>query len=532
MITPESAMAPVGADRVGKYNPDMNFDTPKKGKLRIMPVSDSAWAPTGFGTNTKNVAAILHSEGHHIGYGGCQNPHHAKWECPWPLGQTEKTAAFENLPIMFPGDEKYGSKSFPHWAKGFQPDLILAHLDFQMFQHITDSKTPKFMQLPLYKPDGKKLTRKERMDMMNNAYKQISKGVPWKLAVIIPYDGEPSLAKWQEQLDVIDFGVAMSRYGQIGLKKDFNKDCTYIPHGVDTGLFKPILNPMYGDKPLKKVAGDAFIVGCVSRNQHRKNIPRLVKGFAQFVKKNKLSPKEAKLMLHMDWTDYMGWQFPQFADQYGVGEYLMPPLMYKLDEGQAISEEQMAHLYNCMDVFVLPTGGEGFGIPTLEAMSCGVPICATNYTTSWELIKSTDPENEDIPMFPLGGDWRDAGPNGRDHLEEEDICERGILIPYKDMWWDTPNRAAPQRAIASENAIAEALQYYYDSPTKRLETGKAGRKHAIKHYSWDVIGKRWIDWINNIQKTTNFKSVGKIAGLQAKPNTPQNVLEGIRTGKK
>ena len=37
-------------DTVGQYHKDLEFDTPKKGKLRILPVSDSAWAPTGFGT--------------------------------------------------------------------------------------------------------------------------------------------------------------------------------------------------------------------------------------------------------------------------------------------------------------------------------------------------------------------------------------------------------------------------------------------------------------------------------------------------
>ena len=79
------------------------FDTPKKGKLRVMHISDSPWAPTGFGTNTKNVSAILTEEGPHIGYAGCQNPTHARYETEWPLGQTEKKVAFENLPIMYPG---------------------------------------------------------------------------------------------------------------------------------------------------------------------------------------------------------------------------------------------------------------------------------------------------------------------------------------------------------------------------------------------------------------------------------------------
>ena len=174
--------------------------------------------------------------------------------------------------------------------------------------------------------------------------------------------------------------------------------------------------------------------------------------------------------------------------------------MGTLDANEALDEKGMANLYNCMDVFVLPTGGEGFGIPTLEAMSCGVPICVTNYTTGYELIKSENPETDDIPMYPLGGAHDDPSPNGRDHLEEEDYCERGILLPYKDMWWDTPARAAPQRALVSENAICEAIQYYYDNPDKKLEAGIAGRKHVLKEYSWEVVGKRWVDWIDKIEE--------------------------------
>jgi len=482
-------------DTVGQYVDDLDFDRPKKGKLRIMPISDSSWAPTGFGTNTKNVSAILHEQGHHIGYAGCQNSMHGKWYTPWPLGQTEKKVYFEQLPLMYPGQEKFGEKSFPHWLEKFKPDLVLGHLDFQMFKHITDSKNPTHIQMPFLHPEtGKPFNRKERNKMMNDAYKELSKGTPWKLAIIIPYDGEPSIPAWKHQLKNIEYGVAMSRYGQQGLLKDFNKETTYIPHGVDTGLFKPLLKPKYGnmDKP------NAFIVGCVARNQHRKNIPRLIKGFAQFVNKNNLSSDQAKLMLHMDWNDAMGWKFPDFAKHYGIEDYLMPPMMGMLDAGQALDEEGMANLYNCMDVFVLPTAGEGFGIPTLEAMACGVPICVTNYTTGYELVKCEDAENEEVPMYPLGGHHNDANPNGRDHLEEEDICERGILLPYKDMWWDTPARAAPQRAICSENAICEALEYYYNNPDKRMAAAKAARKHAVEKYSWDVIGKKWTEWVNKI----------------------------------
>ena len=83
-------------ESVGVASPPLQkWSHPKKGKLRIMPISDSPWAPTGFGTNTKNVAAILRKDGHHIGYGGCQNPRHDRYEIPWPLNQTETTEEVE-----------------------------------------------------------------------------------------------------------------------------------------------------------------------------------------------------------------------------------------------------------------------------------------------------------------------------------------------------------------------------------------------------------------------------------------------------
>lgn len=42
-----------------------------------------------------------------------------------------------------------------------------------------------------------------------------------------------------------------------------------------------------------------------------------------------------------------------------------------------LSEQQMAELYRACDVFVSPYRGEGFSIPTLEAMACGTPVIVT-----------------------------------------------------------------------------------------------------------------------------------------------------------
>lgn len=42
-----------------------------------------------------------------------------------------------------------------------------------------------------------------------------------------------------------------------------------------------------------------------------------------------------------------------------------------------LSDEQMAQLYRACDVFVAPYRGEGFCMPALEAMACGLPVVVT-----------------------------------------------------------------------------------------------------------------------------------------------------------
>ena len=46
-----------------------------------------------------------------------------------------------------------------------------------------------------------------------------------------------------------------------------------------------------------------------------------------------------------------------------------------------VSEEELAVLYNGAEVLVYPAFAEGFGLPVLEAMSCGTPVITSNTTS-------------------------------------------------------------------------------------------------------------------------------------------------------
>lgn len=52
-----------------------------------------------------------------------------------------------------------------------------------------------------------------------------------------------------------------------------------------------------------------------------------------------------------------------------------------------VSEEEEVELYRTMDAFVLPTKGEGWGLPTIQAMSMGLPTISTNWGGNTEFMR-------------------------------------------------------------------------------------------------------------------------------------------------
>jgi glycosyltransferase involved in cell wall biosynthesis len=176
-----------------------------------------------------------------------------------------------------------------------------------------------------------------------------------------------------------------------------------IPHGVDLDIFKKIEKP----RGIPVIPDDSFVIGMVGRNQPRKQLPRLLKMLSIFIrswikcsncgavivaKEDDVkclncgsddinfypSKDDVYAYLHCSVNDKPGWDIKELISRYNLNKRVIYPKNNEV--GMGVPDRVLADFYNTFDVFTLPTQGEGFGLPILEAMACGTPTVVTDYS--------------------------------------------------------------------------------------------------------------------------------------------------------
>jgi glycosyltransferase involved in cell wall biosynthesis len=226
---------------------------------------------------------------------------------------------------------------------------------------------------------------------------------PWIAWVPIDHDEiTPSVA---EALRYAQGVVAYSKHGQAALQRA-GFGAAYIPHGVDTNVYTPG-NKLQARHNLElPVQDDTFLVGMVAANNFypsRKCIPQALAAFARF---HEQYPDSA-IYLHMvDDESKEGVNVHDIAASLGLVEGKDVLIADQFDYQLGYPASAMADLYRSFDVLLNPSLGEGFGIPILEAMACGIPAIATTGTSMTELVEKVGWLVEGDPWWTAQGSWQ------------------------------------------------------------------------------------------------------------------------------
>lgn len=195
----------------------------------------------------------------------------------------------------------------------------------------------------------------------------------------------PKVAAWSKRPNV--YPLAMSPFGQKAFE-ELGIESSYIPHAVDTKLYKPTHE--IDGTPVKKYFGlkdSDFVVGMVAANKangqlHRKAFAENMLAFSIFKQKH----PDAYLYIHTDPSKaYSGFGLANLAKACGIDmdSLLFPdPDRYRF----GYSDTELAALYTGMDVLLHASYGEGFGVPAIEAQACGTKVIASNWAASQDLV--------------------------------------------------------------------------------------------------------------------------------------------------
>lgn len=230
-------------------------------------------------------------------------------------------------------------------------------------------------------------------------------GVNWVPYAII--DHSPVSPSITSRLHTAFKVLAPSRFAQRELKEAGIDNVSYMPHGVRTDLYKPLEGRKEDCKNQWFLDPDDFTVLMVSMNRSRKMNPRAFRGYKRFLEMN--PDVKSHLIFWGDMQPRTGGEAREGPIGLGVsdvGVNLLPEVM-RLDLGEPIiwpdqsliaeglpewSGENyeggwdMVKLYNAADVLLFCTGGEGFGLPLIEAQACGVPVVTTDYAAGPEQV--------------------------------------------------------------------------------------------------------------------------------------------------
>lgn len=312
--------------------------------MRISWLSNAPWARTGYGNQTLLFVPRLQKLGHELQISAF-------------YGMEGGILNWNGIPVYPRGYHPYGQDVMGAHAAHFRADVMISLLDAWVFEP-----------------------------------QMLTGGTRW--ATWFPVDHDPVPPPVLAKVQKAWARIVYSRHAE-RLVKEAGLDCYYVPHGVDTKQFRPI-DRVEARKTLQW-PDDKFIVGMVAANKgtpSRKAFQQNITAFAELKKKH----PDVMFYLHtVAGEENAGMNLPIFIESLGLSygfigrcdpktvDVLLPDQYQQLI---GINDDFMNGVYNAMDVHLLASMGEGFGIPIVEAQAAGCPVIVGDWTAMSELCFS------------------------------------------------------------------------------------------------------------------------------------------------
>lgn len=411
--------------------------------IKLLTGAEVVNSPTGYGVVAKNLIMRLLKKDYEI--------YHVGWQF---FGQSMVLNLNGNSFLSLQHgsvDMGHGGKFPEYWErylKLYKPDLSFSLIDiWETGEMIRAANSQGILHVNYFPVDG------------GNFYEPFLQKMKYSSCPL-------AMSKFGRDV-VMD---AVKKNGSGGWSHHFNMD--FIYHGVDHKLFNRLSKDTVMEQRRKIFEGtpekekrfpggadDTMFFLFVGRNSKRKMIDRLIHAFSIVAKKYR--------------NFHMGMKVGDPMNIHGYGYDIMDLIRYYDMQGrisildtesnymEGVDERMLALWNNIADVGISATGGEGFGLTTLESQSCSTPYIITDYTTSRELIGNN---------------------------------ERGWLVPYDTLFHGDYNIL---KALVNIQAMADTMEESYLNEKARRRKGNNAYNWVRKNMTWDIIADKFDKYFRN-----------------------------------
>lgn len=249
----------------------------------------------------------------------------------------------------------------------------------------------------------------------------------------------------KEKLDVVrkaDLIAAPTMFAEDEFKKNEIENVHYVPLFVDTKQFVP-----------KKGNRDEVVYS--GRLCYYKGANVFLESAKQLLERD--NSLKFRVIGNID-RNFEGWK--ELEKKAGELKARYPERFFFFGEWKN-TEDVIPKVYENALVLVMPSNNEGFGLPLIEAMSCGIPVIASDKQPMNEIVLN-ERTGFCLPVVEekrfLG--WKLPKP--------EDICEKILYLKENPSVWNRMSEEARNRAV-EEYSLQKNVKKFEDLILKVVE---------------------------------------------------------------